>query len=236
MNHTTIEMWRAFGNAILSPVERVKDQIRSSIEKIREKWPEWEHGNDARWAWFTGAKKLLQTYQLGCVFIRDHLADAQWWKQRALDYDETQIPDHMKEFNVFQTYGLSNGLFTITEESLRLIVRALDQNAGNQARDDFKNIYEYLLSCLSLNIHKDLFDLHRLIRNTIHTNGVFRPRNGQDQEIVFEGELFRFRDSQKIDFVNIELLLRMTSHYNAALMNIVSSGPVSELRRIERFQ
>ncbi len=235
MANPPIEPWHTNANSILSPIERVKDGIRDSISTIRAKWPEWERNNDGRWAWFTGAKKILQSYQLSSVCIRDHLSHAEWWKSRSFEMTESEIPEHLKEFSVLQLYGLSNGLFTITEESLRLIVSALDPNACNEGRSDFKNIYEFLLSRVGLEKHRALFDLHRLIRNTNHTNGVFRPRNGQDVTVVFDGDEYHFRNGYKLTFVNIGLVLKIVTSYNLAMLDVVSSSEVADLTKVFRF-
>lgn len=236
MPSSPLKHWRLTANEILSPIERVKDRIRESISTIRARWPEWEKsGDDARWAWFTGAKKILQTYQLSSVCIRDHLTQVAWWKEHSFEVDEVQIPDHLKEFSVLQLNGLSNGIFTITEESLRLIVSRIDPSACSGRRGKFKSIYDFLLARLVLEKHAPLFDLHRLIRNTIHTNGVFRPRNERDVTVVFDGERFHFRNGRKLTFVNIRLLLRIVEHYNVAIMEIVSSEEVSRLASVARF-
>lgn len=236
MKKLTPKQWNIYGNTMLSPIERVKDEIRGSIQLVREVGPTWEETNDARWSWFTGAKKLLQTTQLGGIYIRDSLSDEAWWRKRVQEFSPDEISEYIKEFVVFQTYGLSNALFTVTEESMRLILRSIDPEACNKARGNFKSIYDLLLKRIGGEHHTDLFDFHRLIRNTIHTNGVFRPYNGKGRAIVFDGEEFHFRDGQKVDFVNLALVLRITTRLNKAMYQIVTSEPIVTIETIDRFR
>ena len=73
-----ITEYKSFANSILSPAERVKDELRETIKYYQNNYPDRVKNNDARWAWFTGTKKVLQTTQLSYIYIRDQLSEANW--------------------------------------------------------------------------------------------------------------------------------------------------------------
>ena len=50
-----------------------------------------------------------------------------------------------------------------------------------------------------------LFDLIRLIRNTIHTNGIYRPHKSVDKTIVYGGRSFFFEVGKQLTWMGDEL-------------------------------
>lgn len=231
-----ITAWKGYANSRLSPAERIKDEIKPNIELLKTKYPSWAKNNDARWAWFTGSKKILQTYQLGCLFIRDQLTEKEWWQEKVHEYNENEICSSIKEYNVFLNYGFSNTLFTITEELFRLLVRSIDENACKKGACNFKNICEYLLKYIEKQQYTQLFYFHSLIRNTIHTNAVYYPKNQLNESVEFLGKTYNFEVGEKLHFVKFELLCSLTSEYNKAIIDIVTSSSISVIPYVERFR
>ena len=226
--------WKKFADSTLSPTERVKDELRLIIAEYRRKFPSWEQNNDARRSWFTGAKLVLSTSQLGYIYIRDQLTDITWWKEKTIEHN--MINEHVREFEIYLRYGFSNMLFTVTEETLRSVVRSVDSTACNGGTSSFESIYTYLLKLTKKQQYLDLFNFHRLIRNTIHTNGVFRPTNHRDKSITFMGKQYNFVCGEKIDFQSYELLLNLVSQYKVALVDIFEADIISSLPHVERFK
>jgi hypothetical protein len=230
-----IKYWNQLVDSRLKPTERVKDEIRIKISDIRKKFPSWETKNDARWAWFTGAKKILQVAQTSYIFIRDQLCDLDWWKSKTVEFNENQVSGHIKEFASIILYGTSNVTFTITEELFRNLVITMDPNACNSGRANFSSICEYIFSKLDKRQYSNIFAFHRLIRNTIHTNGVYRPTNAKDLRIQYRGKQYLFQDGKVIEFFNYELLLDLIEDYNNAVYDIVMHNAISSIDHIDRL-
>ena len=228
--------WKSISNSHLSPAERVKDEIRITLSHLETTYPSWSKSNDARCSWFTGAKKIIQTSQLCYLFIRDHLTEAEWWTRRATQFKEDEISEHIREYDIFVRYGFSNVLFTITEESFRSIVRAIDPTACDGGRGDFLRVCKYLLNAAKKEEYAHIFDFHRNIRNAIHTNGVFRPRREIDRSFILWGKQFSFIVGQKINFQSYELLLRLVAQYNQVILEIVETPDLSKIPHVDRFQ
>jgi len=146
------------------------------------------------------------------------------------------IKEQVREFEIYLRYGFSNMLFTITEETLRSVVRSIDSTACNGGTSNFESIYTYLLKVTKKQQYLDLFNFHRLIRNTIHTNGVFRPTNNQDKSITFLDKQYNFVCGEKINFQSYELLLNLVSQYKVALVNIFEDENIISLAHVERFK
>jgi hypothetical protein len=226
--------WKKYANSVLSPTERVKDELRLIIAEYGRKFPSWEQKNDARRSWFTGAKLVLSTSQLGYLYIRDQLTDTTWWRAKTIEHN--MIKEQVHEFEIYLRYGFSNMLFTITEETLRSVVKSIDSTACNGGTSNFESIYTYLLKVTKKQQYLDLFNFHRLIRNTIHTNGVFRPTNNRDKSIMFLDKQYNFVCGEKINFQSYELLLNLVSQYKVALVNIFEDDNIISLPHVGRFK
>jgi hypothetical protein len=226
--------WKNYAESLLSPAERVKDLLRLVIEEYNREYPSWAQNNDARRSWFTGAKLVISTSQLGYVYIRDQLTDVTWWKTKTIE--SNMMEEHVREFEIFLRYGFSNMLFTVTEETLRSVVRSIDSTACNGGTANFESIYGYLLKFTQKQQYVDLFNFHRLMRNTIHTNGVFRPSNNQDKSVLFLGKQYDFVCGEKINFQSYELLLNLILQYKSALVDIFAVNNINSIPHVERFK
>jgi len=69
--------------------------------------------------------------------------------------------------------------FSVIESSLRIFVKKLDPTACSNGTAEVQSIYNWLLKKLDLQKYETLLELFRLIRNCMHNNGVFTPKNGQ---------------------------------------------------------
>ncbi len=230
-----IAEYKSFSNSIISPTERAKDNLRKSINFYQNNYPDRIKENDARWAWFTGAKKVLQTAQLSYIYIRDQLSDPNWWKSKALGFKEEEIAAHIKEYDVFIRVGVSNTIFTITEETLRSIVITIDCKACKRGRGSFKSIYDYLFKHIGDSKYDTLFDFHRLIRNTIHTNGIYLPENNKDVALNLFGTTFKFTVGEKVAFLTMGNLLSLISAYNTALFEIFENAKIQSIDYVKRL-
>ena len=83
--------------------------------------------------------------------------------------------------------------------------------------------------------YKDIFTFHRLIRNTIHTNGVYSPQNRQNQTIEYRGRQYQFEDGKVIRFFDYDLLLGLVADYNTAIYEIVMHNEIKSVDQIPRL-
>lgn len=117
------------------------------------------------------------------------------------------------ELAAFYKLGYVQFVFSAVESSLRSLLRALNSTAANNGTAQFKAIYDCLLRTeLALQRAQDwgdMLDLFRLIRNTLHNNGVHFHKSGADTEVTYRGIAYQFKHGQKIDFVYWDLCLSL---------------------------
>ena len=184
--------------------------------------------HDARITAYSKAINVLNSLQLAFTFISKHLLHKQWWESVARE----RIPNvdkqiYANEFANFTKVAFVQCMFLAIESSLRLFIRALDPAACNGGMAEFKSIYECLFKSKLSTSPSDgiaLLDLLRLVRNTIHNNGVYFHPSGKDASITWTGETFEFKQGAPVDFVTWEFLIRVSEALRKLLREIVVDG------------
>jgi hypothetical protein len=187
--------------------------------------PSWG-ARDARVTLFNKCVNVMRSVHLGVVFMIHHLTKPGWWAEKG-KYGATKeaIQQSLDEFNMFLRISFIQGLFSAIESSLRLFVRALDPKACSAGCADFKNIYEWILKRLSLQRHGPLLDLLRNVRNSMHNNGLFFRKSGDDT-VVYKGQTYAFRVGKPNDFVTWKFVLDILPDIRLLLNDIVESPEV----------
>jgi hypothetical protein len=200
--------------------------IREGLAKTHS-W----HTHDIRLAVFTKIENAVCCTALGLESITEILT-----LPRRLRNGELRNPigpNETHELGMFYKLGFIHFVFSATESSLRQMLRACNPSACSNGTADFKSIYECLIRTeLVLEPVKDwidLLDLFRLIRNTIHNNGVYLQKSGADTEVTYQGKLYQFKHGRKIDIVWWDLCLAVLSDVISLFIALTAHARVISL-------
>jgi hypothetical protein len=80
--------------------------------------------------------------------------------------------------------------------------------------------------------HENLLDLLRLIRNTIHNNGVYFHRSGNNESVDYKGNIYNFNIGKPVDFVTWDFLFEVTDEVVDLIVDIVKSNELSTINQI----
>lgn len=184
--------------------------------------------HDARITTFSKFINVLNSVQLAFTFISKHLLNVQWWDavaRESIPYSDKQM--YANEFVNFTKVGFVNGMVSVIESSLRIFLRALDPAACNRGMAEFKSIYDCLfnsnLAAPPAN-GADLLDLLRLVRNTIHNNGVYFNPRGTNATLTWRGTTFQFTHGRPVDFVSWEFMIGVSDDLRLLLREIVEDA------------
>ena len=199
---------RTEAEKIFNRLNAVSDQAQIDMNRLREKNSGWHRDTDIR---LTGFAKLINAHgaaALGIKFYTDNLINPEWWDQNACGYSVEDKRRRNRAFLDVHKIGLIQVGFVAVESSLRELLRNIDPMACNNSTDAFKNIYDCLIKT-KLNINSeycDLLDLMRIIRNTIHNNGVFYSTKGNDINLFHKGTEYKFEHGKKPNFITWDLI------------------------------
>ena len=224
-------------NAQLNPYEDVKKQLKASADKLEARHLEWVPNNDARISWFHGAIKVLTMTRIECLVIAKYLSRKDWWRDnQQISGDLETVHNFLEEYDIHIRLWTFHAVFLQLEESLRRVIQHLNPEMYGKHQTNWAELYSFLLTETGLSKFCQLFDLVRHTRNTIHNNGVFRPRNGRDVDIKWEGQEFTFRAGERIRWLTHDTLRQFILWLNQAMLEIMDSQPVGKMSRVERFE
>jgi len=204
--------------------EQMENAFIDARAALAMRHPTWG-AQDARLTMFNKCVNVTRSVHLGVVFMIHHLRKPGWWAENA-KYGATKatVQQACDEFNMFLRISFIQGLFFAVESSFRLFVRALDPTACSAGCDDFKNIYEWLLSRLNLQRHRPLLDLVRNVRNVMHNNGLFFPKSGVNATATYKGQTYAFQIGKPNDFVTWRFILDLLPDIQVLLTDIVEAS------------
>ena len=219
---------------LVREIESIRDLATDMKSKLISDFPHYDISKDARITTFSKFINVANSTQLLLTFIGQHLLDVEWWKQTA----KKEIPTSDKniysnEVQSFTKLGFVQFIFSSVESGIRLILRAIDSTSCSGGTAEFKSIYDTLLnSKLSVKPEDsiELLDLLRLVRNTIHNNGVYFHRNGSNQTINYKGVQYNFTIGVPVDFVTWEFLTSISKDLITLLDKIFRDQNVSSIQ------
>jgi hypothetical protein len=118
---------------------------------------------------------------------------------------------------------------SITEQTLTSIAFSGHGSFRLTSFTGLENVYSYVLSKTSLSKKfRELFDILRLIRNTIHSNGVFFPQRGGNIDKEYSGKKYVFEVGKSVRYEN-DMMVLMFEWISAAMWEIVTSPKVRSI-------
>ena len=206
-------------------VEILRDTAAQDKDAVARLYPSFNPEKDARIAVFGKLINVMNSVQLGLTFVSNYLLRRDWWQSISGEMiPMSDIAVYAREFEGFMKIGFVQFMFSSVESSLRVFLRALDPIACRGGTGGFKGVYDCLFkSKLSVCPHEgiEVLDLLRNARNTIHNNGVYFDRNGNDATVCWRGVSYTFTHAQPVDFVTWEFTLEVADAVRGLIRAVV---------------
>ena len=168
--------------------------------------------------------------------MRDQILDPAWW------YSIGEKPSAVQTVETLSGYGTMTRQYSlmetasITEQTLTSIAFSGHGRFKLTSSDGLANVSEYVLSRTP--VPKDyvlLFDVLRLLRNTIHLNGTFSPKKGGNTSVEYGGTTFTFEVGKPVEYDN-GMMVTMFEWMSEAMWKIVTSPQVSSIPHCRVYQ
>ena len=223
------------------------DALRHTIERTAGAWdqhtalrtsfiarfPTWDPNTDARIAVFAKCANVLEAALLSAVYTQRYLLSPEWWEKAfpRMRFEASDRQNAVDSYGSMMKLSLVHLGFAAIESSFRLYLRALDAAACLGATAEFESIYVCLLKRLGLREWENLLRLWRLLRNTVHNNGIYLPPSGKDAEVTFRGVTYVFRSGTpaKTDW---DLSVMLFESAQEMLEAVVNSAELSAIAGI----
>lgn len=183
--------------------------IAESVSKKNSNWKE-----DIRYTTFNTLSSVLRYARLSLILREQTLENSEWWTSKYFSYfsymdshfgisenGRVQMRTEARQsisndFLQSMIVGLYTLCFSIRESRFRIFYNYLvttdsesSTEKGEIREGDINKIVKRILCELNLYDKISYFDLFRLVRNTIHNNGVFTQKN---TTVYCAGKTFNF--------------------------------------------
>lgn len=232
------ERMREFGAIMAQRLDEVKRLAFNQKNSLDDAYPSWkarraEFGDDylrhdSRRELFVSIVTIVENAQLSYMLLRDHLTDTSWWAERIESVSEDKRQSVLYEYAVMVKWFLLHGLFGVVEETLRAIQRAASESVPVAGRHkSIAKVTTAVLEAAGCGRFEELFRLVRCTRNTIHTNGVFLPEDGQDLDLGYKGGRFEFVVGAPLEWLDDQRAVWFVRELTTAMADVVESSIVS---------
>ncbi|HSH66039.1 MAG TPA: hypothetical protein VLB84_09625 [Bacteroidia bacterium] len=139
------------------------------------------------------------------------LANKEWWA-KITARNEMMEKDHqaIKNLSGMTKHSFFVYFFSTIEMLHRKTINILSPEFDKKGIKPYKQIYDHYLTTFSLQEYIPLYDIVRLIRNTIHSNGVYISKDGTGKICSWKTSIFAFKHLQSIDLLSVENIIFLT--------------------------
>jgi len=240
----TLANYKSASNVLLSKLQSIIHKLQIDIKELDRDFPSWKEGrqktswpqHEARRELLISVRTVVENAFLNYIFIRDYLTEESWWSEKLTEVSLDKVLSAVKEQAIMTKWFLFHAVAMALEETLRSVVRSAPGTFTVSASAKFQSIYRQVLKVANQQHLEPLFEVLRLTRNTLHTNGFFFPPNNKDVEITYQGERFAFEVGQQLKWLGEEALVWLLEKVREAVVTIVRSPAIASVKRVPRGQ
>lgn len=215
-------------------------KIRSELDKTRQelftKFPQMDKKRDARLTFFNRAASILDTSAIELMMSESVLQNPRSWSNFAKKYSFNKPPSKSilpmtLSYEQSVVFGYLLFLFSSYETSLRRIVRTIDPSRYQLMINSIDNIFNWYVGRLKFSKierkrYCKLMEIYRLIRNSIHNNGVYSPnssgvKSGSRKQRTWKGVKVIFTVDRLIRSENFWALVAVVTPDMVEMMKIL---------------
>jgi hypothetical protein len=151
--------------------------------------------------------------------------------------ENIEIEQYLIPNKVFLKIGFSSSLFFVVEGVLKSYLQFLDEKTYKELKG-IRNICNCLLDeklvWEVVRFDCQVFDFLRLIRNTLHSNGVHYSQSSKERNVTinYKEKSYSFIEGARINFVTWDLLLDITNDMRTLLFHLSNNKTIREIKTL----
>ena len=244
MQINILQDWRQQAPHVIQELQTVADTVYEHRAYLDNHYPNWMEADEAagddlvkheaRRFFFVTLKAAITNAQLSYLFFANYLCDPEWWVANAKAYNEATVHKQVEEFGRTIRWRLFHMIAMFGESTIKSIMASAPNGTFKTSPSaihtkDFFNLCPELLAAIGCLQFQGLFDLVRETRNTLHTNGIFRPRRGGDTTIEYAGKKFDFRIGKDSEWFRESFISWLAARVDEAMFEIVTRPIVAQI-------
>lgn len=207
-------------------LREILNETKKDYDTIKDLYPE----RDLRPAFYGLPANIIYSLFLHASSIDDTISQPSWWQEKlGITIDVAAV----KESASFSKHAYFIFFLARIESLQRKTINLVSTRFIQHKKPNYTDIYKEYLKCLSLTNYIPLFEIAVHTRNTIHTNGIFLSRDGNDVTIEWKGVSFVFKHMQSVNFMSPENLIFIMRELLLSIKEILDTETIKKIPFIE---
>ena len=208
----------------------ISEKLAISYSQIRKDFPTWQD-QDVRITTYSKCANVIESILFSWNFKNEQLSDPQWYDR--IPYIHTPTPTQIKTTQAVYDSLLMISFVHWYIGTLEHFFRVLLKQINPESRlVNFYDICKYVLEYFELKEeYEKQFDIFRLLRNSMHNNGVITDRHAHP--IEYDGVTYDFQLGRQIKNANWFMLNKVASELHDCLNKICRNEEISQILFIE---
>ena len=207
----------------------ISKKLAMSYSQIRQDFPTWQD-QDVRITTYSKCANITENILFSWNFKNEQLGKPNWYDK--IPYIQTPTPNQIKTiqtgYGAFLMVSFVHWYIGILEHFFRVLLKHIESSSRLR---NFYDICNYILEYFELEEYQKQFELFRLLRNSMHNNGVITDRHAHP--IEYDGVTYDFQFGRQIRNVNWFMLCKVASELHDCLNKICRNNEISQVSFIE---
>ncbi len=226
------------GEEYIAGLIRARASFIALHQNIAVAHPEWVSSQDARTNLLAKPVNLILIAIVNLRVLQDVVSSIDFWRWRVdplLNTPETIRPPSFEQ-GTFYRFGFIQFMLSNIEHGFRAIYARVVSDTDEPAHQAFAHVYSGLFRAVltedQAEAHTKLFDFLRLLRNTIHNNGVYYPVNKRDARFTIHGREYVLEFGKRVDVFGWEYFIEWLDPIRDALADVIDAPAVIKVDHI----
>lgn len=190
---------------------------------------------DARLSFYYKIRTLYNMFRLNYEFYDKYLLTRKFFDENNPDHimSDKNMTKLCDEYDIFTRSTFITEFYSAFESSFRVIIQAIDSDYYDKNKRYFTVMAKKILNDFKLQEESELIRHFSLIRNSVHSNGLFDPIDGKNQTIHYRGKDFLYEVGKPIQYAGWTDLLSILKLIHFLFYTVISNSKVQNISFIK---
>jgi len=192
-----------------------------AIQSLRNmKIPE----KDARLSFYYKIRTLYNMFRISYTFYEKYLLTQKFWEENYPDHilSNKNMKKLYDEYDMFIRSNFITEMYSAFESSLRVIIKNIEPDYYEKNKTRFSKMTRKILTDFKLPQEIPLLKHFSILRNSMHSNGIFDPPNAKNEIIEYKGKKFVYEVGKLIKYAGWTDLLSISKLIHYLFFDIIN--------------
>lgn len=192
-----------------------------TIQSLRQmKIPE----KDSRLSFYYKMRTLYNMFRMSYAFYEKYLLTKKFWKDNYPDFilSNKNMKKLYDEYDMFLRSNFITEIYSAFESSLRVIIQKIEPDYYEKNKTKFSKMAKKILIDFKLPEENQLMIHFSILRNSMHSNGIFDPPNAENKIIKYKRKKFIYEVGKPVQYAGWTDLLSISKLIHYLFFDIIN--------------